>query len=66
MHIGGDLLGSEGRGMNQTVLTQAVINTLATVMVTSVVLTGLVSGLMASGVLGEKKKKKPATWAGMR
>lgn len=52
--------------MNQTVLTQAVINTLATVMVTSVVLTGLVSGLMASGVFGEKKKKKPATWAGMR
>ena len=46
--------------------TQAVINTLATVMVTSVVMTGLVSGMMASGVFGEKKEKnKPATLGGL-
>jgi len=53
--------------MNPAVSTQTVINTLATVMATSVVMTGLVSGLLASGVFEKKKKeKKPAPWASRR
>jgi len=43
--------------VTQVVTTQEVINALATVMVTSVVLTGLVSGLLASGVVKKGGKK---------